>query len=434
MIPSNSATPMDATSSSKLTCVRAASRVIVGRLGYNGGPFRWIEPPGSRLMTSFLARAGLLTTCLLLGSWNDTTAQTPETPGPMRATPDMLVSLGRSRRRASRRMGSRRSFTTACRGKGNRRASSPGSASPNCRPARRPRGSSWSTAAAGRRSNRGCGSGWGEGTPRSRWTPAGPCRREHTASGNATTREDRRATTSPRRWSPSPTSGLTTRSPTSSWPTRCCDPARSRRRPDRRHRDLVGRIPHLYRLGPRRSLRVRRAGLRLRVPRRQLGVDARIGEAGERGQRWLALWDPSHYLPLGKAPKLWVTGTNDFAYPLDSLGSRTARQEARRPFASASACRMVTAPPASTPRKSTPSPTRSSREASRSPRFRRSSATARRSAPRSPARTRRQRPTALHQGQRSLARSALGNRRGARSTRPPRSSKPRSRPVSRPIT
>jgi len=40
---------------------------------------------------------------------------------------------------------------------------------------------------------------------------------------------------------------------------------------------------------------------------------------GERGRRWLELWDPSHYLPLGKAPKLWVTGTNDFAYPLDSL-------------------------------------------------------------------------------------------------------------------
>ncbi|MDR3620800.1 MAG: hypothetical protein P4L85_15725 [Paludisphaera borealis] len=43
-------------------------------------------------MTSFLARAGLLTTCLLLGSWNDTTAQTPETPGPMRATPEMLTA------------------------------------------------------------------------------------------------------------------------------------------------------------------------------------------------------------------------------------------------------------------------------------------------------------------------------------------------------
>jgi dienelactone hydrolase len=38
-----------------------------------------------------------------------------------------------------------------------------------------------------------------------------------------------------------------------------------------------------------------------------------------RGERWLAMWDPSHYLKDGKMPKLWVTGTNDFAYPLDSL-------------------------------------------------------------------------------------------------------------------
>lgn len=44
-----------------------------------------------------------------------------------------------------------------------------------------------------------------------------------------------------------------------------------------------------------------------------------IDKLGEGGRRWLALWDPSHYLPLGHAPKLWVTGTNDFAYPLDSL-------------------------------------------------------------------------------------------------------------------
>ncbi len=40
---------------------------------------------------------------------------------------------------------------------------------------------------------------------------------------------------------------------------------------------------------------------------------------GETGRRWLSLWDPSHYLPSGAMPKLWVSGTNDFAYPLDSL-------------------------------------------------------------------------------------------------------------------
>lgn len=36
-------------------------------------------------------------------------------------------------------------------------------------------------------------------------------------------------------------------------------------------------------------------------------------------QRWLALWDPSVYLPRAALPMLWVTGTNDFAYPMDSL-------------------------------------------------------------------------------------------------------------------
>ena len=36
-------------------------------------------------------------------------------------------------------------------------------------------------------------------------------------------------------------------------------------------------------------------------------------------QKWLALWDPSVYLPSVTMPMLWVDGTNDFAYPLDSL-------------------------------------------------------------------------------------------------------------------
>jgi dienelactone hydrolase len=44
-----------------------------------------------------------------------------------------------------------------------------------------------------------------------------------------------------------------------------------------------------------------------------------IRRLGEPGRRWLALWDPAHYLPAGKMPRLWVTGTNDFAYPMDSL-------------------------------------------------------------------------------------------------------------------
>ena len=39
----------------------------------------------------------------------------------------------------------------------------------------------------------------------------------------------------------------------------------------------------------------------------------------ERAGRWLGLWDPKHYLPHAGMPMLWVTGTNDFAYPMDSL-------------------------------------------------------------------------------------------------------------------
>lgn len=38
-----------------------------------------------------------------------------------------------------------------------------------------------------------------------------------------------------------------------------------------------------------------------------------------RTKKWLGLWDPSVYLPRAKMPMLWVTGTNDFAYPMDSL-------------------------------------------------------------------------------------------------------------------
>lgn len=36
-------------------------------------------------------------------------------------------------------------------------------------------------------------------------------------------------------------------------------------------------------------------------------------------ERWQELWDPSHYLPSAKLPMCWISGTNDFAYPLDSL-------------------------------------------------------------------------------------------------------------------
>jgi hypothetical protein len=36
-------------------------------------------------------------------------------------------------------------------------------------------------------------------------------------------------------------------------------------------------------------------------------------------KKWLELWDPSVYLPSVKMPLLWVDGTNDQFYPLESL-------------------------------------------------------------------------------------------------------------------
>ncbi|MBI3857314.1 MAG: acetylxylan esterase [Planctomycetes bacterium] len=47
-----------------------------------------------------------------------------------------------------------------------------------------------------------------------------------------------------------------------------------------------------------------------------LGTFEKMGR--EKADRWLKLWDPSQYLKQAKMPFLWVNGTNDFAYPLDS--------------------------------------------------------------------------------------------------------------------
>jgi cephalosporin-C deacetylase-like acetyl esterase len=38
----------------------------------------------------------------------------------------------------------------------------------------------------------------------------------------------------------------------------------------------------------------------------------------EETERWVRLWDPKQYLPSVRMPILFVNGTNDFAYPLDS--------------------------------------------------------------------------------------------------------------------
>jgi dienelactone hydrolase len=44
-----------------------------------------------------------------------------------------------------------------------------------------------------------------------------------------------------------------------------------------------------------------------------------LEKLSETGKLWLDLWDPKHYLPMVTIPTLWVDGTNDFAYPMDSL-------------------------------------------------------------------------------------------------------------------
>lgn len=56
----------------------------------------------------------------------------------------------------------------------------------------------------------------------------------------------------------------------------------------------------------------------------------------EKAGRWLAMWDPSVYLPRVSMPMLWVTGTNDFAYPMDSL-----RKSYRLPTSSRTLCIRV---------------------------------------------------------------------------------------------
>jgi pimeloyl-ACP methyl ester carboxylesterase len=58
-----------------------------------------------------------------------------------------------------------------------------------------------------------------------------------------------------------------------------------------------------------------------------------------KARKWLQLWDPSAYLACVQMPMLWVTGSNDFAYPMDSLqksyrlsrGSRTLCVRVRMP-------------------------------------------------------------------------------------------------------
>lgn len=48
-----------------------------------------------------------------------------------------------------------------------------------------------------------------------------------------------------------------------------------------------------------------------------LSMFEKMGEGNR--EKWRVNWDPSIYLPQARMPMLWVTGTNDFAFPMDSL-------------------------------------------------------------------------------------------------------------------
>ena len=48
------------------------------------------------------------------------------------------------------------------------------------------------------------------------------------------------------------------------------------------------------------------------------------GATAEQGRKWLALWDPSLYLPQVRCPFLWVDGTNDVHFQLDNLAKSAA--------------------------------------------------------------------------------------------------------------
>jgi dienelactone hydrolase len=48
-------------------------------------------------------------------------------------------------------------------------------------------------------------------------------------------------------------------------------------------------------------------------------LDAFKNLGAEKAAHWLKFWDPSRYLAQAYMPMLWVTGSNDFAYPMDSL-------------------------------------------------------------------------------------------------------------------
>ena len=92
-------------------------------------------------------------------------------------------------------------------------------------------------------------------------------------------------------------------------------------RADRRDRHFLGRIPDLHRGGRRPAVSASpcpsTAAASSATTPPGWAEFKRLGP--EKAGRWLSWWDPSVYLRQAQMPMLWVTGTNDFAYPMDSL-------------------------------------------------------------------------------------------------------------------
>lgn len=62
-------------------------------------------------------------------------------------------------------------------------------------------------------------------------------------------------------------------------------------------------------------------------------LDVFKGMGPEKSAKWLSHWDPSVFLPGARMPFLWVTGTTDFAYPMDSLQKSYRLPKTRRHLA-----------------------------------------------------------------------------------------------------
>jgi dienelactone hydrolase len=271
-------------------------------------------------MTSFLARAGLLTTCLLLGSWNDTTAQTPETPGLMRATSEMLTAPRTYPAEGFSAEGVEAVFYDGLPWKGKPTRVFAWIGAPKLQP--------------GEKAPAIVLVHGGGGTAFDAWV------RLWVSRGYVAISMDTCGTV------PKGSYGKWERHDAGGPPGNDFNTSLERVADQWNYHAVADAILAHSLLRARPDVDIDRIGLtgiswggyltcivsalddrfKFAAPVYGCGFlgdnsvwKPEIEKLGDRGRRWLELWDPSHFLPLGKAPMLWVTGTNDFAYPLDSL-------------------------------------------------------------------------------------------------------------------